>query len=125
MDFLQWHYFAYFFTYCYQHFKTIKEIILSGGYTSEDNALKAGKSLKIIEASYFSENRNKDVKEKLQNMILDNTLIGTADNILFGDPDHGKDKWLRIKYSINGKQFEKQYNQGEAFKLPPNEPMKK
>ncbi len=115
---------SFYMYYSLQHFKTIKDITLSGAYTSEDIALKGEKNFKIIEAVYCSESRSKDVKELLQGMVLDNVLTGTANNELFGDPDHGKDKWLKIVYSVNGKEFRRQCRQGEVFQLPPNEPMK-
>jgi hypothetical protein len=117
-------FFLLYISFSFQIYKTIKGIKLAGEYTSQEAALDSKIELKILEAAYFSLNRSTDVTEKLQGMIVDNVLVATATNDLFGDPEPGKDKWLKIKYSLNRKEFAIQYDQGGAVQIPQNKPIK-
>lgn len=101
-----------------QNINTIKSIFNSDKYDEFDTVVPPEKSLKIIEATYFSKSTKWDATKKLQSMIINNQLNTYAANDLIGDPEPGKDKWLTIRYSFDGNEITKEYGQSEPVNLP-------
>jgi len=101
-----------------QNVRTINSIFNSEKYNEFDTVVPPEKSLKIIEATYYSKSTRWDATKKLQSMILNNQLNTYASNDLIGDPEWGKEKWLTIRYSFEGKEITKEYNQAEPVNLP-------
>lgn len=101
-----------------QNRNTIKEIMSASAYTEFDKVVPPEQALKIISATYYSNSTRWDATKKLQSMIINNELDTHASNDLVGDPEPGKDKWLNVTYSFDGKEYTKTYNQSESVNLP-------
>lgn len=77
--------------------------LLLDGFFKEQSKIK----LEIKEAIYFTDSQSIDVTEELKKMLKGNVLLFKATNSIAGDPHHGVQKKLRIKYRINKTEKEK------------------
>jgi hypothetical protein len=76
-------------------------------------------TLQINKAVYGKEGLGKDVTQRLQKMIKDNTLDIKVTNITMGgDPNKGADKTLKVDYTFRGKRQQVVVNEGDRLKLP-------
>ncbi len=78
---------------------------------------KIGK-FEIIEAHFETKNNSFDVTKNLINQIKNNELNIKASREIFGDPESGVKKTLRIKYRVNNEEHEKIYQEGQIIQLP-------
>jgi hypothetical protein len=62
-----------------------------------------GDGLKIISATYGQGKNQRDVTQKVVDMIKDGSLTVTPVNSIFGDPAPGMRKELIIKYTMKGR----------------------
>ncbi len=81
---------------------------------------KAGSisSFSILEAKYGANTNFIDVTQKLKDLIQNDKINLTASNEIDHDPAPGIHKQLNIKYTFEGKTYEKSYEEGEEVKLP-------
>ena len=76
-------------------------------------------TLQINKAVYGKEGLGKDVTQRLQRMIKDNTLDVKVTNITMGgDPNKGTDKTLKVDYTFRGKRQQVVVKEGDRLKLP-------
>jgi DnaJ-like protein C11, C-terminal len=75
--------------------------------------------LEINKAVYGKEGLGKDVTQRLQKMIKDNTLDVKVTNITMGgDPNKGADKTLKVDYTYRGQRKQVVVKEGDRLKLP-------
>jgi len=78
-----------------------------------------GRKLKIIEAIYYTDDAHSiDITNELNKAIENDKLKIILSNQIAGDPHYGVVKKGRIKYKINGREEEKEYNEGDIVELP-------
>ena len=76
-------------------------------------------TLQINRAVYGKEGLGKDVTQRLQKMIQNNTLDIKVTNITMGgDPNKGADKTLKVDYTFRGKPLQVVVKEGDRLKLP-------
>jgi hypothetical protein len=76
-------------------------------------------TLQINKAVYGKEGLGKDVTQRLQKMIKDNTLDIKVTNIsMGGDPNKGADKTLKVDYTFRGKRLQVVVKEGDRLRLP-------
>jgi hypothetical protein len=76
-------------------------------------------TLQINRAVYGKEGLGKDVTQRLQKMIQNNTLDIKVTNITMGgDPNKGADKTLKVDYTFRGKRLQVVVKEGDRLKLP-------
>jgi len=76
------------------------------------------KKLKIISANYYTDLHSIDITNELNNAIEDNKLKIVLSNNIAGDPHKGVVKKGKIKYTFNGQESEKDYQEGDLIELP-------
>ena len=87
--------------------------------TKTPPAAKAPASLKIIKATYGSDDTRKDVTGIVSGLVKNNTLALTVDNgPLGGDPCFGKKKNLVVEYELGGKHINKTIHEGAVLAIP-------
>ena len=104
--------------YYIKNFKTIKKIVK----TNEVNIIPDNDNeLKIVKASYGANDKFVDLKNELNNLIIDNKLEYTGDyNVLKKDPIFGTPKTLTLEYVYQGRIYDKIYNENDDIKIPEN-----
>jgi hypothetical protein len=114
---------AFYITMLVQSILQIRGITKGGAISSfnieQSREEKTG--LKIIYALYYTQKANREITDKLNKRIIENSLNITCDNEISGqydDPDPGNAKKLKLKYSYNGLIFDKEYNEGDKIILP-------
>jgi hypothetical protein len=76
-------------------------------------------TLQINKAVYGKEGLGKDVTQRLQKMIKDNTLDIKVTNITMGgDPNKGADKTLKVDYTYRGQRKQVVVKEGDRLILP-------
>jgi hypothetical protein len=76
-------------------------------------------TLQINRAVYGKEGLGKDVTQRLQKMIQNNTLDVKVTNITMGgDPNKGADKTLKVDYALRGQRRQVVVNEGNRLRLP-------
>jgi hypothetical protein len=76
-------------------------------------------TLQINKAVYGKAGMGKDVTDRLQKMIKNNTLDIKVTNITMGgDPNKGADKTLKVDYTFRGKRLQVVVQEGDRLKLP-------
>ena len=76
-------------------------------------------TLQINRAVYGKEGLGKDVTQRLQKMIQNNTLDIKVTNITMGgDPNKGADKTLKVDYTFRGKRLQMVVKEGDRLTLP-------
>jgi hypothetical protein len=76
-------------------------------------------TLQINRAVYGKEGLGKDVTQRLQKMIQNNTLDIKVTNITMGgDPNKDADKTLKVDYTFRGKRLQVVVQEGDRLKLP-------
>lgn len=96
--------------------KTIET--LSGQIASLNNEIIKDKTgLKILRAEYGLEGAFYDVKDKLNSMVIDNSLEIAVNNETFGDPKVGAEKKLTMIYMHDGNYHYKVMNDGERHRI--------
>ena len=99
-------------------------IALILGYISENktkgNVISpSAKGIKIIEAKYGTNQNNIDVVSILNDEISKKGFLDIfVSNELFGDPHHGSQKQLEIKYIIGNKEYGGVYIEGVRLRIP-------
>jgi hypothetical protein len=75
--------------------------------------------LQINRAVYGKEGQGKDVTQRLQKLIQNNTLDVRVTNITMGgDPNKGADKSLKVDYTFRGQRRQVAVKEGDRLKLP-------
>ena len=75
-------------------------------------------TLQINKAVYGKEGLGKDVTQRLQKMIEDNTLDVKVTNLTMGgDPNKGADKTLKFDYTYRGQRKQVVVKEGDRLKL--------
>jgi len=75
--------------------------------------------LEIIKAVYGKEGMGKDVTDRLQKLIKNNTLDVKVTNIIMGgDPNKGADKTLKVDYTYRGQRKQVVVKEGDRLTLP-------
>jgi hypothetical protein len=75
--------------------------------------------LEIIRAIYGKEGLGKDVTQRLQKLIKNNTLDIKVTNITMGgDPNKGADKTLKVDYTYRGQRKQVVVKEGDRLILP-------
>ena len=75
--------------------------------------------LQINRAIYGKEGQGKDVTQRLQKIIQNNTLDIKVSNITMGgDPNKGADKTLKVDYTFRVQRKQVVVNEGDRLKLP-------
>jgi hypothetical protein len=72
----------------------------------------------IIKAEYGTNKKSLDITKQLTTSIHNNELHVLVSNDIAGDPDEGTPKFLKVKYSYQGKIFEKEIPEGTTFNIP-------
>jgi hypothetical protein len=76
-------------------------------------------TLQINRAVYGKEGLGKDVTQRLQKMIQNNTLDVKVTNVTMGgDPNKGSDKTLKVDYTFRGKRLQVVVKEGDRLTLP-------
>lgn len=75
-------------------------------------------NFEVLHAIYGTDDRNKDVTLKLNNMIYEGRLDTKASNEIDGDPHIGVIKYLKIKYRYQNRENEKEFKEGDTVSLP-------
>jgi len=76
------------------------------------------RKLKIIKATYGSDDNFIDITRELNNRVTDNKLKTVLSNDIAGDPHRGIRKKGEIVYKFKGKKIKKDYIEGETIELP-------
>jgi len=75
--------------------------------------------LEIIKAVYGKEGMGKNVTDRLQKLIKNNTLDVKVTNIIMGgDPNKGADKTLKVDYTYRGQRKQVVVKEGDRLTLP-------
>ncbi len=75
--------------------------------------------LEIIKAVYGKEGLGKDVTDRLQKLIKNNTLDVKVTNVIMGgDPNKGADKTLKVDYAYRGQRKQVVVKEGDRLTLP-------
>lgn len=75
------------------------------------------KKLKIIKAIYGSADKNIDITEKLNSMIVGDKLEIVVNNDIAGDPHKGIGKELEIDYSVNSNHLHMKVKENDILKI--------
>lgn len=77
------------------------------------------KRLKIIEASYYTDNLHSlDMTRELNNAIENDKLKIVLSNNIVGDPEKTKKKSGKIRYTINGKESLREFQEKDLIEIP-------
>jgi hypothetical protein len=83
----------------------------------ESNLDHRGPAIQIIRAQYGAGSRYVDVTRLVRQLARDRQPF-TVSNETFGvDPDHGRQKWLKISYLRDGSHRKQQYKEGTQIRL--------
>ncbi len=99
-------------------------IALIFGYISENktkgNVISpSAKKIKIIDAKYGTDENNINVVSILNDEISKNGFLDIfVSNDLFGDPHHGSQKQLKIRYLLKNKEYNEVYIEGVRVRIP-------
>jgi hypothetical protein len=74
--------------------------------------------LEIIKAVYGSNRKSIDITFQLSELIENDKLKFTVNNTIAGDPDIGVVKILKIKYSVNGVVYDKEFKEDQEVNIP-------
>lgn len=74
--------------------------------------------LRIVKATYGTENKNVDITQELNLAIVDDKLNLLLTNNIAGDPDVGIQKIGNIIYKFDGKKFKKEVVENSPINLP-------
>jgi hypothetical protein len=89
----------------------------SEGFSAGDPTVTRG--LLVLQATYGSDQTQRDVKDLVKTKIQNGRLDFRASNHeLGGDPIFGKVKTFYIKFASNGRVLEKSFREGEHVSLP-------
>jgi hypothetical protein len=78
-----------------------------------------GQKLKIIKAIYYTDDAHSiDITNELNKAIENNKLKIVLSNQIAGDPHYGVVKKGKIRYKINEREIEKEYQEGDVVELP-------
>jgi len=87
-----------------------------------DRAYKAWiinrRQLKIIKATYGTNETNTDITRELNKAVIDNKLKIVISNALAGDPIPGVPKFASVYYEYADRRENKNVNEGEVLQLP-------
>lgn len=93
--------------------------IIKPGYPEPVNTSEGTAMLEILAANYGTPKKSIDIKKKLSDLIINNSLSTPINNEVAGnDPDYGTPKTLKVKYKFNGEVFEKEFAEKGLVKLP-------
>ena len=96
----------------------VNEFYPEGNHEGEQND-NYSSSLRIMRATYGSENRYRDVTPSLQRMVQNGRLELRVDNDTLGtDPAPNREKELHLTYEFRGRQREIVVREGEWLRLP-------
>lgn len=78
-----------------------------------------GRQLHINNAIYGKNGQGKNVTNKLNRMIQNNTLdVKVNNDNMGGDPNVGADKNLKVEYTYEGRTMTKVVKEGDRLRLP-------
>ncbi len=91
----------------------INQAALDAAYAKADAA-----GIEILKAEYGADSTWADVTDKVKAKIAEGKLSIEATNDNFGDPLEGTEKFLKVKFKLNGKEVEKQANENATLEIP-------
>ena len=75
--------------------------------------------LQILKVIYSTSEKEINITDKINNMLLNNKLSFIVSNEIAGiDPQKGTPKIMEIKYTFKGETLKKEYKEGEKVNLP-------
>ena len=93
-----------------------------GGYPGNypgNNPGNQFRNLNIVQASYGSGNRRRDVTSRLQSMVRNNRLsVLVSNSTMGGDPAFNQPKNLQVMYEYQGQRRNRTVSEGDRLALP-------
>ena len=92
-----------------------------GGFSLGEIWGPGASALRIVSARYGEGARNSDVRERLQNLVRNDTLSVKVDNATLGpDPAPARNKTLEVSYEYRGVTSQLSVKEGATLVLPPS-----